>query len=335
MPLISVVVTACNNAELLSRCLEALSRSTNQDFELIVVDDASKDGTVDVARRFTDKVIAFESHRGVNEARTVGYTTARGELIVNLDADVLVFPDTLDKIRSVFALCPEADAVTGMLSKKHPFQNFSSQYKNLYMHYIFNQLPRRVTFLYGSLFIFRREIAKEHISDIRYGGDTLFGQQLWLKGKTIYLDKSIEVEHVKHYDLRKLIRNDFDVPFYWSCIFLRYRGIRQVGKNGVGFAHASLRQLMGLSSSVMIMLLMFMEILGMTVFPYLVACLIIWSLLNGGFWGFLFREKGLWFATRSIIFTFLDQIVMLSGIISGLIYFSLRQPRGNSSQKSH
>ncbi len=331
MPLISVVVTSCNNAELLSRCLGALVQSRHQDFELIVVDDASHDDTVSVARRFTDKVIAFESHRGVNEARTAGYVMAKGELVVNLDADVLVFPDTLDKIKLIFASCPEADAVTGILSKQHSFRNFSSQYKNLYMHYIFSRLPRRVTFLYGSIFVFRREIANEHISDIRYGGDTLFGQQLWLEGKTIYLDQSLEVEHVKYYDFPKLIRNDFNVPFYWSSIFLRYGGIRQVGRNGVGFAHASLRQLSGLFFSAMILLLMLMEISGVVVWPYLAVCVVCWSFLNGSFLGFLFQEKGPWFAIRSIVFTFLDQIVMLSGIISGLIYFSLKPSRRRSS----
>jgi glycosyltransferase involved in cell wall biosynthesis len=323
--MISIVITACNNAAVLSRCLDALVCSRDKDFEIIVVDDASHDGTSDVARRFTDKVIVFESHRGVNSARMAGYAMARGDVIVNLDSDVLVFPDTLDKIRRVFASSPEVDAVTGILSKQHSFQNFSSQYKNLYMHYIFSWLPRRVTFLYGSLFAFRRALIKAPVSDIRYAGDTLFGQQLWLEGRTIILDKSLEVEHLKQYDLPKLMRNDFEVPFYWAHIFLRYSGVRQLGKNGTGFAHASLRQLMGVGLSAVVLVLLPFAIIWPMVLLYWFASCGMWFVLNGGFLAFLFKERGAWFAARAALFTFLDQIVMLCGIMAGFVWFSFRR----------
>ncbi len=108
MPQISVVVTAHNNAGLLARCLAAVVESRHRDLELIVVDDASADETVMTAKRFTDKVIAFESHRGRNAARMAGYTLAKGDLIINLDADVVVFPDTFEKVIASFAAHPEA-----------------------------------------------------------------------------------------------------------------------------------------------------------------------------------------------------------------------------------
>ncbi len=328
MPQISVVVTAHNNAGLLARCLASVVESRCRDFELIVVDDASTDEAVMTAKRFTDKVIAFECHRGTNAARVAGYTLAKGDLIINLDADVVVFPDTFKKVIASFAAHPEAVAVTGILSKQHPFQNFSSQYKNLYMHFIFIRLPERVTFLYGSLYGFRREIANEYVSNIRGAEDTMFGQRLCSLGKKIYLDKTLEVEHLKHYDLLKLIRNDFNIPFHWACIFLEYNGIRQMVKGGGGFAHASLRQLTGIGFAAIVVLLIVAQILGSPVLPYLLAGAVAWVLLNEDFFVFLKKEKGAWFAARSIAFTFLDQIVMLSGIISGLIHFSMR--RSNS-----
>ena len=193
------------------------------------------------------------------------------------------------------------------------------------MHFIFSRLPERVTFLYGSLYGFRREIANECVSTIKRMDDTMFGQRLCSLGKKIYLDKTLEVEHLKYYDLHKLIRNDFNVPFHWACIFLKYNGVRQMVKGGGGFAHASLRQLTGIGFAAMVVLLIVAQILGAPAQPYLIAGAVAWFLLNEDFFIFLLKEKGAWFAARSIAFTFLDQLVMLSGIISGLLYFSLRE----------
>ena len=287
MPQISVVVTAHNNAGLLARCLAAVVESRYKDLELIVVDDASADESVMTAKRFTDKVIAFENHRGMNAARMAGFTMAKGGLIINLDADVVVFPDTFEKVIASFAAHPEAVAVTGILSKRNHFQNFSSQYKNLYMHFIFSRLPERVTFLYGSLYGFRREIANECVSTIKRMDDTMFGQRLCSLGKKIYLDKTLEVEHLKYYDLHKLIRNDFNVPFHWACIFLKYNGVRQMVKGGGGFAHASLRQLTGIGFAAMVVLLIVAQILGAPAQPYLIAGAVAWFLLNEDFFIFL------------------------------------------------
>jgi len=52
---------------------------------------------------------------------------------------------------------PDCAALTGLLSKEHPNAGFFSQYKNLYMHYIFKKMSERVTFMYGSINAFRKE----------------------------------------------------------------------------------------------------------------------------------------------------------------------------------
>lgn len=327
------MVTACNNAELLTRCLDAVARSRFQDFELIVVDDASSDATVAAARRFTDNVIVFKEHRGVNQARIVGYAASRGDLVVNLDADVLVFPDTLDKIRSAFDSHPNADAVTGLLSKQHPFQDFPSQYKNLYMHYVFNHLPLCVTFLYGSLFAFRRGLTDAHVSDIRYGGDTLLGQKLWSEGKRIILDKTIQVVHLKKYDFVKLIRNDFYVPFYWASIFLRYQGIRQFGRNSTGFAHASVDQLAGIAFAALVVLSGVMTANSFLWGKYMFVCLAAWFFLSLRFFVFLYKERGAGFAAGAALFTFFDQLVMLTGIVAGMVHFLFLRSGPQSGQR--
>jgi glycosyltransferase involved in cell wall biosynthesis len=90
--LFSVIIAARNAGGLLAQQLEALSRQTFPDpFEVIVVDNASTDDTVDIARAFSDRldlrVLSAHDRPSATHARNVGARAARGEVVVFLDAD--------------------------------------------------------------------------------------------------------------------------------------------------------------------------------------------------------------------------------------------------------
>lgn len=87
--LISVVVPSFNSATTLRACLESLLNQTLQDFELIVVDGGSSDGTVGLIREFSSRIAAWTSEpdRGVYDAANKGVRRARGEWIYFLGAD--------------------------------------------------------------------------------------------------------------------------------------------------------------------------------------------------------------------------------------------------------
>ena len=84
---ISVVIPAYNEEQLLSKCLKSL---TNQDFhlpfEIIVVDNNSRDKSNAIAQSFGVKVIK-ETNQGVVWARQKGLLQAQGEIIAQADAD--------------------------------------------------------------------------------------------------------------------------------------------------------------------------------------------------------------------------------------------------------
>ncbi len=99
---LSVVIPTYNQAALLSKCLDALLQQTLSlaSFEIIVVNDGSRDDTAQVIRRYERdrpavRAIHFASNRGRSAARNAGITAATGELIVFMDSDVLVGSDFL------------------------------------------------------------------------------------------------------------------------------------------------------------------------------------------------------------------------------------------------
>lgn len=88
----SIVIPVRNQREQLRRCLKALEPQLGKD-ELIVVDDASSDGSGDVAREFGAKVITSPNRQGPAGARNLGAARALGDVLLFTDADCEPAPD--------------------------------------------------------------------------------------------------------------------------------------------------------------------------------------------------------------------------------------------------
>ena len=94
----SIVVPVYNRAKLVQRALRSCFAQTG-DFEVIVVDDGSADGSVAAVKAISDPrltLIVHEQNRGVGPARNTGVAAARGEWIVCLDSDDELLPGAIE-----------------------------------------------------------------------------------------------------------------------------------------------------------------------------------------------------------------------------------------------
>ena len=327
MPHLSVVIPAHNSEETIEACLKAIKKSVYHDYELIVVDDGSSDKTRFIAEKYADNLIGYSKNLGRIHARISGFKAAKGEIIVNIDSDVVVKADTLTKIADYFSEHREIDALTGLLAKEHHNQNFFSQYKNLYMHYIFSKLPEKITFLYGSIYAIRHNLTKIFASNVKIADDTALGQELTVLGKKIAFLKNIEVIHLKRYGLFSFIKNDFQIPFDWAKIFVTYKGWMQLGKNKAGFLHSSKEQLASIILAPLIGFLFFITVFSDSLLSPILLLILLWSLLNLRFIIFLIKEKGIFFGMLAFFVIFIDNIVMACGILCGFISFIMPKKR--------
>ena len=320
MPQLSVIVPTYNREDALEGCLKAVKASIFRDYELLVVDCGSQDTTCAIARRYADRVIEIHGVPSSGAARNRGVAAATGEVIVNVDSDVIVRPDTLSRIADYFSHHPETDALTGLLSKGHPHRGFFSQYKNLYMHFIFRQLPERVMFLYGSLHAFRRRVARPYGVVVRMTDDLAFGQQLIREGKRIAFVRDLEVTHLKRYNAWSLIANDFQAPCDWAIVFLAYKGWKHLGRYRIGFAHVSKEQLVSVALAPVIVLAGLLNRSRPQEIVWMTGLVVCWFLLNLRFLAFLTKEKGAIFGLWGCALTFLDHLIMAAGIVCGFVY---------------
>jgi GT2 family glycosyltransferase len=101
-PSISVVVCAYNAADTLHDCLSSLQRLTYPDFEVIVVNDGSRDTTSEIAHSYPGMRVIDIPNGGLSAARNVGLAAARGEIVAYTDADVRVDPEWLSHLAQPF-----------------------------------------------------------------------------------------------------------------------------------------------------------------------------------------------------------------------------------------
>ncbi|MGQ9493784.1 MAG: glycosyltransferase family 2 protein [Anaerolineae bacterium] len=109
----SVIIPSWNGMYLLPSCLDSLRAQTYQDFEVLVVDNASTDDTVAIVRRAYPevKLIPLSKNHGFTGAVNVGIAQARGSLVTLLNQDVEVDPYWLEEIARVAHAHPEAGAI--------------------------------------------------------------------------------------------------------------------------------------------------------------------------------------------------------------------------------
>lgn len=124
MPKVSVIVTVYNRASMAREAIGSLLAQTFQDFEIVVVDDGSTDGSADAIRAIDDpriKLIVHERNLGIPSARNSGLDAARGEYIAWLDSDDLARPRRLELQVAYLDAHPEIamiGASTGTISRK-------------------------------------------------------------------------------------------------------------------------------------------------------------------------------------------------------------------------
>lgn len=226
---LSVIIPVFNDLELLDRCLASLRRSRGADYECIVVDDASTADVAAVAARHGARLLRLGRNGGPAQARNRGVEIATGELVLFIDADVCVHPDTLARAVAHFEAHPAADAVMGSYDDAPSAAGFVSQYKNLFHHYI-HQTSRTDawTFWSGCGAIRRRVFLEAGGFDESYGRpcieDIELGFRLRRAGHRIDLNPAIQVTHLKRWTLRRLVHTDlFDRGVPWILLMLRDR----------------------------------------------------------------------------------------------------------------
>ena len=107
MPKVSIIMPAYNAEKTVVQAINSVTGQTFRDFELIVIDDCSKDNTLSVIKKLAKEderivLLRNEKNSGVSQTRNYGISMAQGELIAFLDSDDMWREDKLEKQLEIF-----------------------------------------------------------------------------------------------------------------------------------------------------------------------------------------------------------------------------------------
>ncbi|HOO56976.1 MAG TPA: glycosyltransferase [bacterium] len=112
-PEVSVVLPVYNSQEYLRDAVVSILEQTLGNFELIIIDDGSEDGSLEIAMDYAENdsriIIISRDHSGLVAALNAGLAAARAPLVARMDADDISLPDRLAKQAGVLNLRPEVD----------------------------------------------------------------------------------------------------------------------------------------------------------------------------------------------------------------------------------
>jgi len=319
---ISIIVPVHNNPRDLRLCLGALRTAITPDSEILVVDDGSTDDTASVAAGMGLRVVTLTRNSGPAAARNHGAGRARGAILFFVDADVVIAPGAIERVRRFFADHPEHAAVFGSYDARPGCGSMVSRYRNLLHHFVHQRGNADASTFWAGCGAIRRSVFHE-VGGFDAGRfsrpsieDIELGYRLRAAGYRIRLDPGLQGTHLKRWTLASIVRTDIArraLP--WSRLILE-SGHAPDDLNLTTGQRVS-AGLVGLAAASVPLGLLRLELLGLT--P---AALLAVAVLNRSLYAFFRRQGGNRFAVLSIALHFLYYLY------SGLTYLYARLEYG-------
>lgn len=122
MPYFSIIMPVYGVEEYIERAIQSIEQQTFQDWEVIIVNDCTKDKSADIATRYAEKddriqIIHHLNNKGLSEARNTGIKTAQGSYIWFMDPDDYVDADLLERVKISLEKNPAEVVLFGLVEE--------------------------------------------------------------------------------------------------------------------------------------------------------------------------------------------------------------------------
>jgi glycosyltransferase involved in cell wall biosynthesis len=325
-PAVSIVIPVRDALDTLIETLLSISHQSVSPEEIIIVDDGSRDPVETVLGDSAVSIIRLPESLGPAAARNIGVQSARQDIVLFIDADVILSPDAIERIVCTMAHKPDIAAIQGIYSPDlPPDRNLCTRYQNHYYYYVFNSIKTASPALCATFcFAVRRAVF------LKMGGfdtdilkptveDEIFGYALEAAGYGILLDKKLRVTHLARYEFDTLILRKFRMSF--NQIKSLLRGIKPPVStlSSKNKTHHPFDTIAAVALSPLLFLTALLRI------PACLLALLVYTAANARFWRYLFRVEAPAFAMEMLGLTWIDQISIFCGLSAGAFdYLILR-----------
>ncbi len=228
-PFISIIIPNRNADATIGKCLDNVFAVEDRNFEVVVVDDASEDNSVNIIKKRPCRLIQLEKHSGPSKARNIGAQNSRGDILFFTDADCLIPKESLSIVRKTLT-SHDSDVVLGGTYTQVPYDNgFFSAFQSIFINYSETKNWKRPDYVATHAMVLRTEIFN------RTGGfsedflplleDVEFSHRLRRSGYRLMIDPGFQVRHIFKYSLKKSFSNAIRKTKYWILYSLQNRDL--------------------------------------------------------------------------------------------------------------
>jgi len=350
MVFLSIIIPAYNSGKTIVSLLASIAASKKVNFgevEIVIVDDRSTDGTIKKIEEFLNnnlsrllksmKIISLRKNSGPAAARNTGVKYAKGKVVLFLDADVVLYKNTLFEIVRSFQDDPDLYALTGVWDKKQKSCHFFPKFKALrdWSYWINERNPRDYYYLFST-----RVAAIDRELFLRLGGfDTTYKAALVedieltyriARRYAVVFNPKVMVHH-EFEDFAVVARKYFWRSFYWSRIYRqrkKFDPVATTSKEAATTISAGVLVLLALLSLVLrIMNYELRFIIGGVYFSlrfiiltslFLILLIHLWGVRK--FIWFCGREEGIIFAVKAFFTGIALYLVILAGAAASILF---------------
>jgi glycosyltransferase involved in cell wall biosynthesis len=303
--------------------LDSIFKQAVNDMEVIIVDDCSTDNTVEIAGKYSARVIRMEKNGGPARARNRGVQDAKGDIIFFLDSDVEVLDGTIGEVKNYFKNDPSSNCVIGLCSTEPLNNGFVPEYMAMfeYIHLLEARDKKLSVFAPRCGAIKKDLFLKVGGYDEKYKSADVEDFELARrinKKDCISLNPKMLVRHQFVNNFNEAVRNYFKRAVMWIHLFIEEKQFDNAGptstNNGIAAACA------------------FLSFISLFIVPFVCAVwyviavlLIIFLFANLKWLNFMRREAGLMFALKAMVFNYVLGIDIIIASSYGLISYPFSQ----------
>ena len=324
---LSIIIPNYNGERTIGACLEALMAHRDDACEIVVVDDGSYDGSVDVIRRYHVNLIRLPEHAGASAARNAGANGSTGEALFFIDNDCIVTDATIPQVRKNLSLHPPGVVVGGTYTPVPYDTRFFSAFQSAFINYFETKNVSEPDYLATHALVIRAASFKE------IGGftedflpileDVEFSHRLARNGFKLIMDPDLQVRHIFHHTLERSLLNAFNKTRYWIEYSLANRDLfadsgtasREIKINGVTWLVTVALVLMYLTIAYWSCLL--------APLPFLWAANLF---MNRHLYNAFLKAQGAWFAFKAgCYYSLLYPAAIWAGFFRGMFQYYYKQ----------
>lgn len=203
MPRVSVIVPVYNVEIYLSKCLDSLISQTLEDIEIICVNDASLDSSLEILKDYASKdsrikIISLPKNQGLGHARNIGIESAVGEYIGFVDSDDWVDVDFYEKLYNSILKNNVDVACATIIRKRETYSKYRVFYNN---EKIYETLEDKINALNipKCSYVWNKLYRTEKIKDIKFREEIYFEDVYWSLELLKKIDKIVTVPNTNYY----------------------------------------------------------------------------------------------------------------------------------------